>query len=279
MGEDMIASQLVIPEGHRLRPVDLGAIAASGHATVRVSIRPRVAILPSGSELIPIGQPAKPGEIIEFNSLVLAGQVNSWGGLATRFPITPDNSEVIRQQVELAAQDFDLILLNAGSSAGSEDYSAQIIEQLGDLLVHGVAIRPGHPVILGLIRKTRNTQTETSGRETICVPIIGVPGYPVSAALTGEIFVEPLLAKWLGRPPNKPTTIKATLTRKISSPAGDDDYVRVAVGQVEDRILAAPLARGAGVITSLSRADGISYIAAWIAGLAGWFGGRCPVIL
>jgi putative molybdopterin biosynthesis protein len=257
MGEDMIASQLVIPEGHRLRPVDLGAIAASGHASLRVSIRPRVAILPSGSELIPIGQPAKPGEIIEFNSLVLAGQVNSWGGLATRFPISPDNSEIIRKQVEMAAQDFDLILLNAGSSAGSEDYSAKIIDQLGELLVHGVAIRPGHPVILGLIRKTRNTKTETSGHETICVPIIGVPGYPVSAALTSEIFVEPLLAKWLGRQPNNPTMIKATLTRKISSPAGDDDYVRVAVGQVEDRILAAPLARGAGVITSLSRADGI----------------------
>jgi len=257
MGEDMIASQLVMPAGHRLRPVDLGAIAACGHATVRVSRRPQVAIIPTGSELIPVGQPVKPGEIIEFNSIVLAGQVNAWGGIATRFSISPDDFEEIRQRVQIAAQNFDLILLNAGSSAGSEDYSAAIVKELGDLLVHGVAIRPGHPVILGLIRYDIGSKPGASDQETSWVPIIGVPGYPVSAALTGEIFIEPLLAKWLGRQSNNPARIKATLTRKISSPAGDDDYVRVAVGQVEDRILAAPLPRGAGVITSLSRADGI----------------------
>ena len=257
MGEDMIASQLVMPAGHRLRPVDLGAIAACGHATVRVSRRPQVAIIPTGSELIPVGQPVKPGEIIEFNSIVLAGQVNAWGGIATRFSISPDDFEEIRQRVQIAAQNFDLILLNAGSSAGSEDYSAAIVKELGDLLVHGVAIRPGHPVILGLIRYDIGSKPGASDQETSWVPIIGVPGYPVSAALTGEIFIEPLLAKWLGRQSINPARIKATLTRKISSPAGDDDYVRVAVGQVEDRILAAPLPRGAGVITSLSRADGI----------------------
>jgi putative molybdopterin biosynthesis protein len=246
MGEDMIASQLVLPAGHRLRPVDLGAIAACGHATVRVSRRPQVAILPTGSELIPVGQPVKPGEIIEFNSLVLAGQVNAWGGLATRFPISPDDFKEIRQQVMKAAQNFDLILLNAGSSAGSEDYSAAIVKDLGDLLVHGIAIRPGHPVILGLLQCDIKSEPGASDQGTSWVPIIGVPGYPVSAALTGEIFIEPLLAKWLGRQSNNPARIKATLTRKVNSPAGDDDYVRVAVGQVEDRILAAPLPRGAG---------------------------------
>ena len=257
MGEDMIATQLVVPAGHRLRPVDLGAIAACGHASVRVSRRPKVAIIPTGSELIPVGQPVKSGEIIEFNSLVLAGQINAWGGSAERFSILPDDFEEIHQQVKLAAQNFDLIVLNAGSSAGSEDYSAMIVKELGELLVHGVAIRPGHPVILGLIQGNIPTIQQGSKQETSWVPIIGVPGYPVSAALTGEIFIEPLLAKWLGRQSNNPHKIIATLTRKISSPGGDDDYVRVACGQVEDRILAAPLPRGAGVITSLSRADGI----------------------
>jgi putative molybdopterin biosynthesis protein len=132
MGEDMVATQLILPEGHRLRPVDLGAIAACGHSSVRVSRRPEVAIIPTGSELIPVGQPVKPGEIIEFNSLVLAGQINIWGGSATRFPIARDDFEAIHQQVKLAAQNFDLILLNAGSSAGSEDYSAMIVKEFGE---------------------------------------------------------------------------------------------------------------------------------------------------
>lgn len=252
MGEDMVATQLVLPAGHTLRPVDLGAIAGCGHDHVKVARRPRVAILPTGSELVPIGQPVQAGDIIEYNSVVLAAEVSSWGGQATRYPITPDVFEEIHDRVREAATDHDLILLNAGSSAGAEDFSAHVVESLGELLVHGVAVRPGHPVILGMVRLEA-----TSPR---AVPIIGVPGYPVSAALTGEIFVEPLIAGWLGRPPAQPPVITAELTRKITSPPGDDDYMRVAVGRVGDRLLAAPLARGAGVITSLVRADGIALL-------------------
>lgn len=249
LGEDIVATQLVLPAGHILRPVDLGAIAACGHSSVCIVMRPRVAILPTGNELIPIGEAAHAGDIIEFNSLVLAAQVDQWGGCATRYSIIPDQFEAIQQQVSLAARESDLILLNAGSSAGSEDFSAQVIESLGEMLVHGVAIRPGHPVIIGMIRA-----------ESSSVPIIGVPGYPVSAAMTGEIFVEPLLARWLGRPPVEPMTISAKMTRKVASPAGDDDYLRVTVGKVNEKVLAAPLPRGAGVISSLVRADGIAII-------------------
>jgi putative molybdopterin biosynthesis protein len=259
MGEDMIASQLVLPAGHVLRSIDLGAIAASGHDCVRVARRPRVAILPTGSELVSIGQQPSSGEIIEFNSLVLAGQINEWGGEATRFPIIPDDLETIKTQVLEAAQKYDLILVNAGSSAGSEDYTADVVESLGTLFVHGVAVRPGHPVILGMIR--------ASSDQLRVVPIIGVPGYPVSAALTGEIFVEPLLARWLGRPPIERATVQASLTRKVNSPAGDDDYMRVVVGRVGDKLLAAPLARGSGVISSLIRADGIVIVPAGSQGL------------
>jgi putative molybdopterin biosynthesis protein len=259
LGEDMVASQLVLPVGHTLRPIDLGAIATSGHDRVRVARQPRVAILPTGSELVSIGQQPHSGEITEFNSLILAGQVNGWGGRAVRFPITIDNFESIKTCVLEAAQSHDLILLNAGSSAGSEDYSAQVVETLGDLLVHGVAVRPGHPVILGMIKLAGNLPG--------AVPIIGIPGFPVSAALSGEIFVEPLLSRWLGRPPLAPATIKASLTRKVTSPPGDDDYLRVVVGQVGDRLLAAPLARGSGVISSLIRADGIVIIPAGSQGL------------
>ncbi len=254
MGEDMVATELVLPANHTLRPVDLGALAGSGHATVAVYKRPSVAIIPTGSELVSaetaVSQGVQPGSIIEYNSMVLAAQVAQWGGIPHRQPIVPDNFEAIKTAVSQAAQTHDLILLNAGSSAGSEDYTAHVVQALGRLLVHGVAVRPGHPVILGMI--------ETAGEaETRHVPIIGVPGYPVSAALTGEIFVEPVLAKWRGQPPHEPETITATVTRKVSSPTGDDDYVRVTVGQVGDRVMATPVSRGAGVITSLVRADGI----------------------
>jgi molybdopterin molybdotransferase/putative molybdopterin biosynthesis protein len=280
MGEDMVATQLVLPAGQVLRPVDLGAIAACGHNRLLVTRRPRVAIIPTGSELVSIGKEAKPGEIIEFNSLVLASQVNAWGGQATRFPITPDDFDSIRRKVTEASQDHDLILLNAGSSAGSEDFSARVVESLGELLVHGVAVRPGHPVILGMVEKCgslstyshqqspKNNQQSKISNLKSTIPIIGVPGYPVSAALTGEIFVAPLLARWLGRELEEPPTVTATLTHKVTSPPGDDDYMRVAVGRVGERLLAAPLSRGSGVITSLVHADGIVVIPRGSQGLA-----------
>ena len=259
LGEDIVATQLVLPAGQVLRPVDLGALAAGGLTEISVSRKPRVAILPTGSELVPVGQPPKRGEIIEYNSIVLAGQVQTWGGEAERFAITPDDLELIRRNVQRAADTCDLVLLNAGSSAGSEDFSAGVVAGLGELLVHGVAVRPGHPVILGMLRRSADL--------LLRVPVIGVPGYPVSAALTGEIFVEPLLARWLGRTPSQPVEIEATLTRKVTSPPGDDDYVRVVVGRVGERLLAAPLSRGAGVITSLVRADGLVILPRGIQGL------------
>jgi len=257
LGEDIVATQLVLPAGHILKPVDLGAIAASGHQEIKVARKPKVAILPTGTELVPIGSELKAGDILEYNSLVLAAQTKAMGGEPTRFPITRDDFDLICERVQEAAQDHDLILLNAGSSAGAEDFSAKVVEKLGTLLVHGVAVRPGHPVILGTIgHKSKDLTPGTSH----LIPIIGVPGYPVSAALTIDIFVEPLIAKWLGRRPIELQTETATLTRKLVSPAGDDDFVRVVVGKVGVKLLAAPLSRGAGVITSLVQADGLALI-------------------
>ncbi len=255
MGEDMVATQLVLPFGSCLRPFDLGAIAACGHSQIHVARKPRVGIIPTGSELIEIGRDPKKGDLIEFNSIVLAGQVGQWGGIASRYAIVPDDPARIEEAILRAASENDLILLNAGSSAGSEDFSVQAIENLGKVLVHGIAVRPGHPVIFGIIDGKGKT-----GKIEKHVPIIGVPGYPVSAALTGEIFVEPLIRTWLGMRLSSPTEIEATLTRKITSPAGDDDYVRVIVGDVRGKTLAAPIARGAGVISSLVHADGITVI-------------------
>ncbi len=262
VGEDIISSQLVLPEGQQMRPVDLGAAAASGCAAIKVYRKPRVSILPTGSELVSIGSQVKPGDIIEYNSLVLAAQVAEWGGIPLRQKMVQDHLETISKAVQLAAAQSDLVLINAGSSAGSEDFSAQIVQTLGELLVHGIAVRPGHPVILGMLHLSDPTSNEKRN-----IPIIGIPGFPVSAALTGEIFVEPLLSKWSGKNLPEPIQITATITKKITSPAGDDDYLRVIVGKVSEDYKAAPVSRGAGVITSLVRADGITVIPRSIQGL------------
>ncbi|MCS6906892.1 MAG: molybdopterin biosynthesis protein [Anaerolineales bacterium] len=262
MGEDIVATQLVLPSGQTLRPVDLGAIAASGQTRIWVARKPRVAIIPTGDELVPIGEPLEAGKIIEFNSIVLAAQIRSYGGEATRFPIVKDRLESIREAIARAAQTHDLVLVNAGSSAGSEDYTARAIESLGYVFVHGVAVRPGHPVVLGMVQRSAEEQSQRSH-----VLVVGVPGYPVSAALTNDIFVRPILEHWLGKPQSSYPTLQAVITKKITSPAGDDDYVRVVVGKVGERVCAAPLARGAGVITSLVQADGIVVVPRGIQGL------------
>ncbi len=263
MGEDMVATQLVLAKGQVLNPYDLGALAASGNSHVQVVRKPKVGIIPTGSELVLPSDQAGRGEIIEFNSIMLASQIIQWGGEAQRHPIVRDDLPSLCEAVQQLANENDLVLLNAGSSAGAEDYSSQVIAELGTVLVHGIAIRPGHPVILGIVRRSDQSETEP-GRE---IPIVGVPGYPVSAALTGELIVQPLIARWLGRNPLEKEEIEAILTRKVTSPAGDDDYLRVVAGRVGGKMLAAPLPRGAGVISSLSKADGLLKIPAGIQGL------------
>jgi putative molybdopterin biosynthesis protein len=242
MGEDMVATELVLPANHRLRPQDLGAIAGCGHNTVEVYRRPRVAVIPTGTELVPPGIDLKPGDIIEYNSLMLGAQAEEAGAAVTRYPITADVYDAIRTAVVDALATHDLVAVNAGSSAGSEDYTARIVADLGQLCVHGIAIRPGHPVILGVAQ----------GKA-----LVGIPGYPVSAALTFDLLVKPLLYRWQGLLPPERPTIQAQLTRKVLSPMGEDEFLRVTVGKVGDKIVATPLAGGAGVISSLVKADGL----------------------
>jgi putative molybdopterin biosynthesis protein len=248
MGEDMVASELILPANHRLRPQDIGAAAGSGHAWLTVRRRPRVAIQPTGTELVAPGSTLHPGDIVEYNSLVLGAMIREWGGLADRLPPLADDYAAIRDRVLEAAGDHDLVIVNAGSSAGSEDFTARIVADLGQLLVHGIAIRPGHPVILGLI------ELPGSGR---MVPVAGLPGYPVSAAMTCELVIKPLLARWLGLAPEERPQASATLTRKVVSPMGDEEFLRVTLGQVGGRIVATPLPGGSGILMSLVRADGI----------------------
>lgn len=242
MGEDMVATELVLPENHRLSPVDLGAVAGCGHEQVQVRRRPRIAIQPTGTELVDPGSELKRGDIIEFNSIMLAELAKSWGAEVTRLPPLPDDFERIRESVESSLADYDLVVVNAGSSAGSEDYTAGVIESLGRVLVHGIAIRPGHPVVIGI-----------AGDK----PVLGIPGYPVSAVITFELIAKPLIYRWLGIPVPERPVVDAALTRKVVSPIGQDEFLRVTLGRVAERVVATPVARGAGVITSLVRADGI----------------------
>ncbi len=252
LGEDMVATELVLPESHRLRPVDLGAIAAAGHTHVSVRRKPRVAIIPTGDELVLPGQALKPGNIIEFNSLTLGGLVEEWGGVATRFPPVPDNRARLEEAIKKALANHDMVVVNAGSSAGSKDYTAPVVAALGKVVVHGMAIRPGHPVVLGVV----------SGK-----PVLGIPGYPVSAILGFELVGKPVLYRWLGVAPEDRPKLQGVITRKVLSPMGEDEFLRVKVGKVGDSVVATPLSRGAGVISSLVRADGLVVVPRFSEGL------------
>ena len=249
IGEDVSATELLLPEGHRLRPVDLAAAAAAGHTALAVRRAPRVLVIPTGDEVRPLGgdQPPRPGELLDTNSLMLAAQAREARCEVESAPILPDDRERIAAAVREGAARADLVIVIAGSSAGRDDYTAAVVEQAGTLLVHGVAVKPGHPVVLGVVDGT---------------PVLGAPGYPVSAALTFELFALPLLAALEGTAPEARTRARARLARRLASSLGSDDWVRVRLGRVGGGLVAAPLPRGAGILTSLVRADGLLVVPA-----------------
>jgi putative molybdopterin biosynthesis protein len=251
IGEDVSTAELLLPEGHRLRAVDLAAAAAAGATYLRVRRAPVVTVLPTGDEVRPIGTATGPGEILDTNSLMLATQAREAGCVARCLPIEPDDPAGLARAVRAAVTDCDLLIIVAGSSAGRDDYTARIVSELGTLAVHGVAVRPGHPVVLGAIAGT---------------PVLGAPGYPVSAALTFDIFAAPLLAELEGALPRRRPKARARLARKLASPLGMDDWVRVRLGVVGGNTVATPLPRGAGVLTSLVRADGLLVVPAGLEG-------------
>lgn len=242
IGEDIVASELILPPYHTITPFDLGGLAAAGIQQVPVVRKPKVAIIPTGTELVPIGSELQTGDIVEYNTLVLGGLIIQWGGQVERLPIVADDYQRIKQVVLTALETFDLVIINAGSSAGREDYTAAIVAEIGELLTHGVAIKPGKPTILGMCQNK---------------PIIGIPGYPVSAALVCQLFVKPIIARWYHQPVDSGNLISAILAKKVNSGLGSDDFVRVKLGKVNEKIIAAPISKGAGVITSLMEADGI----------------------
>ncbi len=241
-GEDVVAGELLLLGGHRLRAVDVAACGAAGMTDVLVRRKPVVAVLPTGDEIRPIGSHLSTGQIYDTNSLMLAGLAEEAGCEAIVLPIEPDDPGRIGRAALEAATACDLLIIIAGASAGRDDYTAGVIEDLGVLAVHGVAVRPGHPVVLGVIDSTA---------------VLGAPGYPVSAALSFELFAAPLLARLEGSVQAAQPRARARLARRISSPPGVDEWVRVRLGRIDGRLVATPLPRGAGVLSSLVRADGL----------------------
>jgi molybdopterin molybdotransferase/putative molybdopterin biosynthesis protein len=257
IGEDIVATELLFPQNHLITPYCLGALLSGGVFSVTVKKKPKVLIIPTGSELVDWQEVAdstlQPGQVLDSNSYVLGGLAASLGAVVIRHERLMDDLETLTEKVRQAVQsDVDIILTVGGSSAGSEDYSKDVIESLGDILVHGVTIMPGKPIIVGKINHK---------------PIFGIPGYPVSAIIAFEQFVAPLMGQFLGQPEKTRPTVPVEPTRKIASKLGLEEFIRVKLGLVADRIVATPLPRGAGCITSITEADGIVRVPSHVEGI------------
>ena len=249
IGEDIVAGEMILPGGHEVRPIDVGVLLSAGITELEVVCRPKVAIFPTGSEIIEPGHDPKEGEIIESNTRMLEALVNEAGGEGTRFPIVPDDPGLLEAALRSALEAHDMALVNAGSSAGTEDHTAAVLAKLGRVVVHGVAMKPGKPVILAVVQ----------GK-----PVIGIPGYPVSAYLAYRNFAAPVLASLSGRrrteTEGEGRAVKAVMAKRIVSSLKHREYVRVKIGSVDGRLVASPLARGAGAAMSLVRADGFCVV-------------------
>ena len=242
IGEDICAGEMILPSHTKVSPSAIGAMIAGGVLEVEVIRKPVVGIIPTGDEIIPPCTDPKPGDILEFNGSIFSAMVRQWGAEAKVYPIVPDKFDQIRDMVARAAEECDLVILNAGSSAGREDFSARVIRELGQVLYHGIAMKPGKPAILGCKGDT---------------PILGVPGYPVSGIIVIEQLLKPLVDHWLRAPAELPRYAKAILTRPVVSGLKYEEFVRVRLGFVGSRMMASPLNRGSGVVSSFMKADGI----------------------
>lgn len=252
VGEDVVATELLLPRSHRLRPYDLGALLAAGHTAVQVKARPRVAIIPTGDELVEPGETLRAGAVIDFNSTVLASFVQEWGGEPIRLDKVGDEPTLLKQALRVAVEQCHVVVIIAGSSAGERDFTAEIVGDEGELLVHGIDVMPGKPAVLGIV----------GGK-----PVIGMPGYPVSAIVIAREILQPVLEKLLCCGPQPRSTVRATAVRKIPSHLGLEEFVRVNLGRVGPKLIAVPLGRGAGAITTMVRADGFLRIPSLIEGI------------
>ncbi|WP_416151574.1 molybdopterin biosynthesis protein [Salipaludibacillus sp. HK11] len=242
IGEDITYGEMLLAQAQKIRPIDAGALLAARVLEVNVKRKPKVQIYPSGSELISSNDIPQPGKLIEFNGTIFSELVKEWGGLPDLQPVVKDDLEKIREALLQGTSEADLVIINAGSSAGSKDYTAHIIRELGEVITHGIATRPGKPVIIGKINGTI---------------VIGVPGYPVSAYFVMEWFVKPIIHYFLNTLPPENNTLTVHAGRRMVSSMGSEDFIRVHIGYVNGKYVANPLTRSASVTMSLVKADGV----------------------
>ena len=251
-GEDFPADELLIPAAHRLRPADLAGAAAAGHDTLDVVRRPVAAIIPTGDEIRPVGSPLGPGDVTDSNSFLLASRAGETGARPLVSDVQPDDPDAITAEIRRAALAADIVLVIAGSSAGRSDHTAAVIARAGGLAVRGVAVRPGHPVLLGY------AQPDRARAGGLAVPVIGMPGYPLAAAVIFELFAVPLLAALQGRPPPDRLWQRAQLACDWASSPDVEDWIPVSLapasGEARYPVVATPGRRGAGSISRLMRA-------------------------
>lgn len=242
IGEDICAGEMILPSHSSISPAAIGSMLAGGVLEVSVLRKMKIALIPTGDEVVaPTADPA-PGAVIEFNSSIFAAMLSQWGAEAVVYPIVPDRRELIVDAVSKALNECDAVILGAGSSAGREDYSSEVIKSLGGVLYHGIAIKPGKPAILGY-----------SGSK----PVLGVPGYPVSGIIVMEQLMKPIVEQWYCRSSEKAVYTEAALARSIMSGLKYQEFVRVRLGRVGDKLVATPLSRGSGIVSSFMKADGI----------------------
>jgi molybdopterin molybdotransferase len=254
IGEDVRAGDLLFERGHRLRPQDLGGLAAVGIVAVEVVARPRVAILASGDEIVPAHSSPAPGQVRDINSHTIAALTRRCGADPLLYGIAPDDAAALRVLASEALSVCDMLIISAGSSVSTRDITAQVIGELGrpGVLVHGVAIHPGKPTILAM----------ADGR-----PVFGLPGNPVSTMIAFELFVAPALDWLQGALTPVRVVVQARLARNVASHAGMEDYVPVRLVERDGIRWAEPVFGKSNLIYTMAHADGLLHVPLDLAGL------------
>lgn len=245
IGEDIVANEMIIPSRQKIRPIDIGALISGGIESLKVFKRPKIGILPTGTEIVEDFKDLEEGKIIDSNSRVFEAAIRKNGAVPKRYSPHKDDYDLLKNAILKAVEENDMLLIIAGSSAGTADYTVKLIRELGEVVIHGVAMKPGKPTILGIINNK---------------PVIGIPGYPVSAYLVFETFVVPLINRYLGLGEVELEKVEAVISKRIVSSLKSKEFVRVNLGYVNDKLVATPLSSGAGVTMSLVKADGIGII-------------------
>ncbi len=239
-GDDVKPGDLVLPKGRRLEPQDVGALAALGVTQVPVVPRLRVGLISTGDELVPPEQDPGPGQVRDVNGPLVAALLAQVGAEPVPLGIVPDREELLREAVEKALETCDCVVLSGGSSVGEKDAACRVMASLGEVLCHGVAMKPGKPTLLG----------KAGGK-----PILGLPGHPVAALFTAKLFLIPLLARLEGRTWAE-RTVSARLAQTVPANHGRAQYTGVTLEEKPDGLWAVPIWGKSGLITTLAGADG-----------------------